>query len=91
MNLESKSLMKRWSVSILDCIVSIPSGTIQSHRGICLKSKLYFAVIPIMDRVVARNIRRLRELHGFDRRALEEKAGIAYGILDQIEALHKPA
>ena len=43
------------------------------------------------DRLVARNIRRLRELHGFDRRALEEKAGIAYGILDQIEALHKPA
>lgn len=30
-------------------------------------------------------------MHGFDRRALEEKAGIAYGILDQIEALHKPA
>ena len=37
------------------------------------------------------NIRRLRELHGFDRRTLEEKAGIAYGILDQIEAFHKPA
>ncbi|MBI5755650.1 MAG: hypothetical protein HZA12_01880 [Nitrospirae bacterium] len=44
-----------------------------------------------MDRLVAGNIRRLRELYGFDRRALEEKAGIAYGILDQIEALHKPA
>ena len=43
------------------------------------------------DRLVARNIRRLRGLHGFDRRTLEEKAGIAYGILDQIEAFHKPA
>lgn len=43
------------------------------------------------DRLVARNIKRLRELHGFDRRALEEKAGIAYGILDQIETFHKPA
>src|SRR3990170_8617837 len=44
-----------------------------------------------IDRLVAMNIRRLRELHGFDRRTLEEKAGIAYGILDQIEAFHKPA
>lgn len=44
-----------------------------------------------MDRLVALNIKRLRELHGIDRRALEEKAGIAYGILDQIEAFHKPA
>ena len=43
------------------------------------------------DRLVARNIKRLRELHGFDRRTLEEKTGIAYGILDQIEAFHKPA
>lgn len=44
-----------------------------------------------MDRLVARNIKRLRESHAFDRRTLEEKAGIAYGILDQIEAFHKPA
>ena len=44
-----------------------------------------------IDRLVAMNIRRLRGLHGFDRRTLEEKAGIAYGILDQIEAFHKPA
>lgn len=37
-----------------------------------------------MDRLVAGNIKRLRELYGFGRRALEEKGGIAYGILDQI-------
>jgi len=43
------------------------------------------------DRLVARNIRRLRESQGVDRRELEEKAGIAYGILDQIETFHKPA
>lgn len=43
------------------------------------------------DRLVARNIKRLRELHGMNRRELEEKAGIAYAILDQIEAFHKPA
>ena len=43
------------------------------------------------DKLVAGNIKRLRELHGFDRRTLEEKAGIAYGILDQIETFHKPA
>lgn len=44
-----------------------------------------------VDRLVARNIKRLRELQGIDRRALEEKAGIAFGILDQIETFHKPA
>ncbi len=43
------------------------------------------------DRLVARNIRRIRKLQGIDRRALEEKAGISYGILDQIETFHKPA
>lgn len=43
------------------------------------------------DRLVARNIKRLRELSGLDRREMEEKAGIAYGILDQIETFHKPA
>ena len=43
------------------------------------------------DKLVARNIKRLRELYEFDRRALEEKAGISYGILDQIETFHKPA
>jgi len=43
------------------------------------------------DKLIARNIRRLRELYGLDRRILEEKAGISYGILDQIEAFHKPA
>lgn len=43
------------------------------------------------DRLVARNVKRLRDLHGISRRELEEKAGIAYGILDQIETFHKPA
>jgi transcriptional regulator with XRE-family HTH domain len=43
------------------------------------------------DKLVAGNIKRLRELYSISRRELEEKAGIAYGILDQIEALHKPA
>ena len=43
------------------------------------------------DKLVARNIKRLRELYEFDRRVLEEKAGISYGILDQIETFHKPA
>ncbi len=43
------------------------------------------------DRLVARNIKRLRGLYGISRRHLEEKAGIAYGILDQIETFHKPA
>ena len=43
------------------------------------------------DKLVAGNIKRLRKLYGLDRRALEEKAGIAYGILDQIETFHKPA
>lgn len=43
------------------------------------------------DRIVARNIKRLRERYGLDRRELEEKAGIAFGILDQIETFHKPA
>ncbi len=41
------------------------------------------------DRLVARNIRRLRGV--ISRRELEEKAGISYGILDQIETFHKPA
>ena len=44
-----------------------------------------------VDRLVAGNIKRLRKLQGIARRALEEKAGIAYGILDQIETFHKPA
>lgn len=44
-----------------------------------------------VDRLVSRNIKRLRESQGIDRRALEEKAGIAFGILDQIETFHKPA
>src|SRR3989338_11602810 len=44
-----------------------------------------------IDRLVARNIKRIRTLYGMNRRTLEEKAGIAYGILDQIEAFHKPA
>lgn len=43
------------------------------------------------DRLIAQNIKRLREFYGFDRRILEEKAGISYGILDQIETFHKPA
>lgn len=43
------------------------------------------------DRLVAKNIKRIREICGIDRRTLEEKAGIAYGILDQIETFHKPA
>src|SRR3989304_8514866 len=44
-----------------------------------------------IDRLVARNIKRIRMLYGMNRRTLEEKAGIAYGILDQIETFHKPA
>lgn len=43
------------------------------------------------DRLVAQNIKRVRILHAKSRRELEEKAGIAYGILDQIETFHKPA
>lgn len=43
------------------------------------------------DRLVARNIKRLRESQELGRRELEEKAGIAFGILDQIETFHKPA
>lgn len=43
------------------------------------------------DKLVARNIKRLRGLQAISRRDLEEKAGIAYGILDQIETFHKPA
>lgn len=43
------------------------------------------------DRLVAGNIKRLRESKGIGRRELEEKACIAFGILDQIEAFHKPA
>lgn len=43
------------------------------------------------DRLVARNIKRLRGSQGIGRRDLEEKAGIAFGILDQIETFHKPA
>jgi transcriptional regulator with XRE-family HTH domain len=41
------------------------------------------------DRLVARNIKRLRG--DISRRELEERAGISYGILDQIETFHKPA
>ena len=44
-----------------------------------------------IDRLVAENIKRLRTLYGISRRELEEKSGIAYGILDQIETFHKPA
>lgn len=44
-----------------------------------------------IDRLVINNIIRLRKLKGLDRRELEEGAGIAYGILDQIETCHKPA
>jgi len=43
------------------------------------------------DMLVARNIKRLRGIYSISRRELEEKAGIAYGILDQIETFHKPA
>jgi len=43
------------------------------------------------DMLVARNIKRLRGIYGVSRRELEERAGIAYGILDQIETFHKPA
>jgi len=43
------------------------------------------------DMLVARNIKRLRGIYSVSRRDLEEKAGIAYGILDQIETFHKPA
>jgi transcriptional regulator with XRE-family HTH domain len=43
------------------------------------------------DMLVARNIKRLRGIYGLTRRELEEKAAIAYGILDQIETFHKPA
>jgi len=43
------------------------------------------------DMLVARNIKRLRGIYNVSRRELEEKAGIAYGILDQIETFHKPA
>lgn len=41
------------------------------------------------DRLVARNIKRLRG--AISRRELEERAGISFGILDQIETFHKPA
>ncbi len=44
-----------------------------------------------VDRLVAGNIKRLRESQALGRRELEEKAGIAFGILDQIETFHKPA
>lgn len=43
------------------------------------------------DKIVARNIKRLRGIYDISRREFEEKAGIAYGILDQIETFHKPA
>jgi transcriptional regulator with XRE-family HTH domain len=43
------------------------------------------------DMLVARNIKRLRGIYNVSRRELEEKSGIAYGILDQIETFHKPA
>lgn len=43
------------------------------------------------DMLVARNIKRLRGIYSVSRRELEENAGIAYGILDQIETFHKPA
>jgi len=43
------------------------------------------------DALVARNIKRFRGIYCVSRRDLEEMAGIAHGILDQIETFHKPA
>lgn len=43
------------------------------------------------DKIVSRNIKRLRQELNLDRRELEEKAEIAFGILDQIENFHKSA
>lgn len=42
-----------------------------------------------MDVRVARNIKRLREERGIPRAEMEEGAGLSYGILAQIENLHK--
>lgn len=44
-----------------------------------------------MDIRVAHNIKRLREEHGISRAEMEEGAGLSYGILAQIENLHKVA
>jgi len=41
--------------------------------------------------VAARLTSPSRGIYSVSRRELEEKAGIAYGILDQIETFHKPA
>lgn len=44
-----------------------------------------------MDVRVARNIKRLREERNISRAEMEEGAGLSYGILAQIENLHKVA
>lgn len=44
-----------------------------------------------IDIRVARNIKRLREERGISRAEMEEGAGLSYGILAQIENLHKVA
>ncbi|MEK6791304.1 MAG: hypothetical protein AABY45_06340 [Deltaproteobacteria bacterium] len=43
------------------------------------------------DRIIISNIIRLRKIRGMTRQALEEGAGLSFGILAQIETLHKPA
>lgn len=44
-----------------------------------------------IDKRVAKNIKRLREERGLSRAETEEGAGLSYGILAQIENLHKVA
>lgn len=44
-----------------------------------------------IDKRVAKNIKRLREERGLSRAEAEEGAGLSYGILAQIENLHKVA
>lgn len=44
-----------------------------------------------IDIRIARNIRRLREERGFSRSETEEGAELSFGILAQIETLHKVA
>lgn len=44
-----------------------------------------------IDIRVAQNIKRLREERGLSRAEMEEGAGLSYGILAQIENLHKVA
>ncbi len=43
------------------------------------------------DRIIISNIIRLRKIRGMTRLSLEQGAGLSYGILAQIETLHKPA